>query len=176
MAQDYFTELLNISSQADNDRLDRLEYETPLGETSFGDYALDLFRAPVGGLSDAIQGLVQLGALPLDYALDTNFSEKITDFFDKYTPDARTGVGELVQTLVQFGLPLGVASKVGSGIKILKGATGLAAGAAKIALRFPGTGLALTAGYLGAKGIAKRQKGLTFPQYRQFSKRGRKII
>ena len=32
------------------------------------------------------------------------------------------------------------------------------------------------AAYLGAKGIAKRQKGLTFPQYRQFSKRGRKII
>ena len=150
MAQDYFTELLNISSQADNDRLDRLEYETPLGETSFGDYALDLFRAPVGGLSDAIQGLVQLGALPLDYALDTNFSEKITDFFDKYTPDARTGVGELVQTLVQFGLPLGVASKVGSGIKILKGATavnrldklsGVGAKSAEIARR---------AGYFGA--------------------------
>ena len=65
---------------------------------------------------------------------------------------------------------------VSPSVKILKGATGLAAGAAKIALRFPGTGLALTAGYLGAKGIAKRQKGLTFPQYRQFSKRGRKII
>ena len=26
------------------------------------------------------------------------------------------------------------------------------------------------------KGIAKRQKGLKFPQYRQFNKRGRKII
>ena len=65
---------------------------------------------------------------------------------------------------------------VSPSVRLLKGATGLAAGAAKIALRFPGTGLALTAGYLGAKGIAKRQKGLTFPQYRQFSKRGRKII
>ena len=60
--------------------------------------------------------------------------------------------------------------------KILRGAGRTVSFLGKTALRFPGTGLALTAGYLGAKGIAKRQKGLTFPQYRQFSKRGRKII
>ena len=65
---------------------------------------------------------------------------------------------------------------VSPSVKILKGATGLAAGAGKLALRFPGTTLAAGAAYLGAKGIAKRQKGLTFPQYRQFNKRGRKII
>ena len=39
---------------------------------------------------------------------------------------------------------------------------------------FPG--LAAGVLYAGAKGIAKSQKGLKFPQYRQFSKRGRKII
>ena len=39
---------------------------------------------------------------------------------------------------------------------LLKGAAGLAAGAGKLALRFPGTGLALTAGYLGAKAIVKK--------------------
>ena len=61
-------------------------------------------------------------------------------------------------------------------VKILKGATGLAAGAGKLALRFPGTGLVAAGLYAGAKGIAKRQKGLKFPQYRQFNKRGRKII
>ena len=60
--------------------------------------------------------------------------------------------------------------------KLLKGAAGLAAGAAKTALRFPGTGLALTAGYYGAKAIAKKQKGLKFSHYREFNKRGRKII
>ena len=59
---------------------------------------------------------------------------------------------------------------------LLKGAGKIAVGAGKLALRFPGTGLAAGVLYAGAKGIAKRQKGLTFPQYRQFSKRGRKII
>jgi len=33
----------------------------PQGETTIGDYALDIFRAPVGGISDALQGLVTLG-------------------------------------------------------------------------------------------------------------------
>ena len=65
---------------------------------------------------------------------------------------------------------------VSPSVKILKGATGLAAGAGKLALRFPGTGLVAAGLYAGAKGIAKRQKGLKFPQYRQFNKRGRKII
>ena len=65
---------------------------------------------------------------------------------------------------------------VSPSVKILKGATGLAAGAGKLALRFPDTGLVAAGLYAGAKGIAKRQKGLKFPQYRQFNKRGRKII
>ena len=59
---------------------------------------------------------------------------------------------------------------------LLKGAGKIAVGAGKLALRFPGTGLAAGVLYAGAKGIAKSQKGLKFPQYRQFSKRGRKII
>ena len=42
------------------------------------------------------------------------------------------------------------------------------------ALGFPG--LAATGLYLGAKGIAKRQKGLSFSSFRQFNKKGRKII
>ena len=91
-------------------------------EVSAGDYVLDLVRAPLGGASDAIQGLVTLGALPIDYLFNTNLTKNIDNFFNKWTPDAKTGVGEVVQTLVQFGLPLGVASKVGSGMKILKGA------------------------------------------------------
>ena len=108
MAQSLFEELIAIDPYKD---IDQTEYVDPKGETGIQDYLLDIIRAPVGGISDAIQGLIQLGALPLDYALDTNMSEKITNFFDEYTPDARTGLGEVVQTLVQFGLPLGVASK-----------------------------------------------------------------
>lgn len=121
-------------------------------EVSFGDYIADIVRAPLGGVSDAVQGLITLGALPIDYALDTNITRNIDNFFNKYTPDARTGVGEVVQTLVQFGLPLGVASKVGSGMKILKGAevTKLSSlsGAAK------GAELAKRAGYFGGLGGA----------------------
>ena len=66
---------------------------------------------------------------------------------------------------------------VSPSVKILKGATGLAAGAAKIALRFPGTGLALTAGYLGAKHLGKKWgRGYHYSAVRQFDKKGRKII
>ena len=32
----------------------------PQAETTIGDYALDVFRAPIGGISDALQGLVTL--------------------------------------------------------------------------------------------------------------------
>ena len=47
---------------------------------------------------------------------------------------------------------------------------------AKLALRFPGVGLAATGAYYGAKAIAGKQKGLKFPTHRQFDRRGRKII
>ena len=40
----------------------------PQAETTIGDYALDIFRAPVGGISDALQGLVTLGVLPFEYS------------------------------------------------------------------------------------------------------------
>ena len=60
--------------------------------------------------------------------------------------------------------------------KIVRGVGRFARGSAKLALRFPGVGLAATAAYYGAKAIGKSQKGLKFPTHRQFDKRGRKII
>lgn len=118
-------------------------------ELGFGDYIADIVRAPVGGLSDAVQGLLTLGALPIDLAFDTNVTKTIDSIFKKWTPDAKTGIGEVVQTLVQFGLPLGVASKIGGGLKVLKGAqvTSLAKpGLSK------GAELVKRAGYFGAIG------------------------
>jgi len=47
---------------------------------------------------------------------------------------------------------------------------------AKLALRFPGVGLAATVGYYGAKAAAKAQKGIKHPELRQFDKRARKIL
>jgi hypothetical protein len=60
--------------------------------------------------------------------------------------------------------------------KIVRGVGRFARGTAKLGLRFPGPTLALTAAYYGAKAIGKRQKGLKFSQYREFNKKGRKII
>jgi hypothetical protein len=130
-----------------------IEKETqPLkNETSFGDYIVDLVRAPVGGISDFVQGLIQLGAIPIDYVFDTNLTKNIDNFFNKWTPDAKTGIGEAVQTLVQFGIPFGVASKIGASAKILKGAqikklSGIPTLGGK------GAELAKRAGYFGAIG------------------------
>ena len=87
--------------------------------------------------------------------------------YSKVKAKGRKAAGQIARNYKRYVSP---------SVKILKGATGLAAGAGKLALRFPGTGLVASGLYAGAKGIAKRQKGLKFPQYRQFNKRGRKII
>ena len=47
---------------------------------------------------------------------------------------------------------------------------------AKLALRFPGVGMAATGLYYGAKHVAKKQKGYKFPTHREFDKRGRKFF
>ena len=60
--------------------------------------------------------------------------------------------------------------------KIVRGVGRFARGATKLALRFPGVGLAATGAYYGAKAIAGKQKGLKIPTHRQFDRRGRKII
>ena len=61
---------------------------------------------------------------------------------------------------------------------LLKGAGKIAVGAGKLALRFPGTGLALTGLYYGGKAIGTRAgaKKFKYPGYREFNKKGRKII
>lgn len=147
MAVDPFE--LELELQLDQPK--KTEIQDLKEETSFGDYIADIVRAPVGGFSRAIQGLLSLGAIPIDYAADTNLTKKIDNLFNKWTPDAQTGVGELVQTLVQFGLPLGVASKVGGGLKILKGAQ-VTKLSSLPTLGAKGAELAKRAGYFGAIG------------------------
>ena len=47
----------------------------------------------------------------------------------------------------------------------------------KLALRFPGTGLALGAAYQGAKYLGKKySRKYSFSPVRQFDKKGRKLI
>lgn len=144
-------EYLSLINQLDEPREQDLTLVKD--EPTVSDYIADIVRAPVGGVSDAIQGLLTLGAIPIDYLADTNLTKKIDDVFDKYAPDARTGIGEVVQTLTQFGVPLGVASKLGAGMKILK------AGNIRKLSSLPTVGakgaeLAKRAGYFGAIGGA----------------------
>ena len=87
------------------------------GTATAGDYLLDVVRAPVKGASKAVQGLLQLGVLPIDYLANTNLINGIDDIFNKITPDTKTGIGDIAATLVQYGAPLGVATKLAGGIK-----------------------------------------------------------
>ena len=85
------------------------------GTATAGDYLLDVVRAPVKGASKAVQGLLQLGVLPIDYLANTNLINGIDDIFNKITPDTKTGIGDIAATLVQYGAPLGVATKLAGG-------------------------------------------------------------
>ena len=141
-------EILSLSRQLDQPKEQDISVvdSTP----TFGDYIMDIVRAPVGGIGDVVQGLLTLGAIPIDYVADTNLTKNIEDLFEKWSPDAKTGIGEVVQTLVQFGLPLGVASKVGSGMKILKGANVRKLSDPSLTTLGKAGELARRAGYFGA--------------------------
>ena len=99
------------------------ETEKARASPSAVEYVKDVAKAPFKGLSRAVQGLLELGALPIDYVGNTNLIKHIDDVFEKITPETNTGVGELVSTFTQFGLPLGVVTKLAGGIKVLNNAT-----------------------------------------------------
>ena len=127
------------------------------GETTIGDYALDIFRAPIGGLSDALQGLVTLGVLPFDMLTDKDLTGKIDAFFDAapvLNLEAKTGLGQIVQTITQFGVPLGVASKIGKAIPLLQKAGQTTALSSLPTVGAKGVEIARRAGYWGALGGA----------------------
>jgi len=89
------------------------------------DYVTDIPLGLLKGVSQAVEGLIQLGALPIDYALDTNLTSKIDSLFDKITPETDTVVGDVTSVLGQFGLPAGVAVKVANGMLKLSKASQL---------------------------------------------------
>jgi hypothetical protein len=127
------------------------------GETTIGDYALDIFRAPIGGLSDALQGLVTLGVLPFDMLTDKDLTGKIDAFFDAapvLNLEAKTGLGQIVQTVAQFGIPLGLASKIGRAIPLLQKAGQTTALSSLPTVGAKGVEIARRAGYWGALGGA----------------------
>jgi len=89
-------------------------------DVGLGDYILDVPKGVLKGGSQAIQGLLQLGALPIDYLADTNLLTNIENLFEKITPETKTAVGDITSVLTQFGVPGGAALKIASGMSKLK--------------------------------------------------------
>mgnify|MGYP003134449470 CR=1 FL=1 len=89
------------------------------------DYITDIPLGAIKGVSQAVQGLISLGALPVDYIFDTNLTKKIDSLFDKITPETDTIVGDVTSILGQFGLPAGIAVKVANGMLKLSKASQL---------------------------------------------------
>jgi hypothetical protein len=154
MASLSFEDLLSISKQGSEGTSDDIE-QSRAAPTAI-DYAGDIIRAPIKGVSRAVQGLLELGALPIDYLANTNLIKHIDETFDKFTPETRTGIGELAATFTQFGLPLGAVTKLAGGIKFLNNATKITSLASKeaklISLGDKAGELVRRAGYYGAIG------------------------
>ena len=95
----------------------------PKGKAGFTDYVTDVPVGILRGASQAVQGLLSLGAMPVDYLADTNLLSAIDNIFEKITPEVDTPLGEIVSVLTQFGVPAGGAVKIAQGIKTLSGAS-----------------------------------------------------
>ena len=95
----------------------------PEGKPGFTDYVTDIPVGAIRGASIAVKELIKLGALPIDYAADTNLLSAIDNIFEKITPEVDTPVGTITSVLSQFALPAGVLVKLSQGIKVLSGAS-----------------------------------------------------
>jgi hypothetical protein len=80
------------------------------------DYITDIPLGILKGASQAVQGLISLGAMPIDYLANTNLISAIDNLFDKITPETDTIVGDVTSVITQFGVPLGAAAKIANGV------------------------------------------------------------
>jgi len=122
-------------------------------DVGLGDYIFDIPVGAVRGLSQAVQGLLQLGAMPIDYLGNTDLLTGIDELFDKITPETTTALGDITSVITQFGVPYVGALKIANGIGKLKGistATKLTAPGMTRAAQ--GVELAKRAGYYGGIG------------------------
>ena len=118
----------------------------------FTDYLLDVPVGAVKGLSQAVQGLLSLGAMPIDYLANTDLLNGINDLFDKITPDTKTAVGDITSVIAQFGVPFGAAVKIAGGITKLKGISTMTQLGSLPTKAAKGTELVKRAGYYGTLG------------------------
>jgi hypothetical protein len=90
------------------------------GDVGVTDYLLDVPKGIVKGASQAVQGLLQLGAMPIDYLANTDLLTGIENLFENITPDTKTPIGDLTSVITQFGVPFAGALKIAGGINKLK--------------------------------------------------------
>ena len=90
---------------------------------------------------------------------------KITAMGSKAKVTAQKGAGQIARNYKRY---------IGPTTKLLRGAGKFAMGAGKLALRFPGTGLALTGAYYGGKALVKKgERVARRSATKQWSKRDR---
>ena len=129
------------------------QIEQPRGtDVGFTDYLLDVPVGAVKGLSQAVQGLLSLGAMPIDYLANTDLLNGINEIFDKITPDTKTAVGDITSVVAQFGIPFGAAVKIAGGITKLKGISTMTQLGSLPTKAAKGTELVKRAGYYGTLG------------------------
>ena len=95
----------------------------PQGRPGFTDYVTDIPVGVLKGASRTIQGLISLGAMPIDYLANTNLLSAIDEIFDKITPETETALGDIVSIVTQFGVPAAGAVKIANGIMNLNKAS-----------------------------------------------------
>jgi len=116
------------------------------------DYITDIPVGVVKGLSQAVQGLLQLGAMPIDYVADTNLISAIDNIFEQITPETDTTVGDITSILGQFALPAGAMVKIANGILKLNKASQIVKLNSLPTIGAKGAELAKRAGYYGSIG------------------------
>jgi len=129
------------------------ELQTARGsDVGLGDYILEVPKGILKGGSQAIQGLLQLGALPIDYLGNTNLLQGIENLFEKITPETKTAVGDITSVLVQFGVPGYAAVRIASGMSKLKNISQMTKLSSLPTAGAKGVELMKRAGYFGTLG------------------------
>jgi len=116
------------------------------------DYLTDIPVGAIKGVSQAVQGLLQLGAMPIDYLADTNLITAIDNIFEKITPETDTAVGDITSILGQFALPAGAAVKIANGVLKLNKASQIVKLNSLPTIGAKSAELAKRAGYYGSIG------------------------
>ena len=116
------------------------------------DYLTDIPVGAIKGVSQAVQGLLQLGAMPIDYLADTNLITAIDNIFEKITPETDTAVGDISAIIGQFAIPAGAMVKIANGILKLSKASQIVKLNSLPTIGAKSAELAKRAGYYGSIG------------------------